>query len=604
MHKFHKALLTSLVLAAISPVSADQKNLEPVIVTASRTVQTVDEALAPVIVISRDEIERSQAVDIADLLRFHAGLDIARNGNPGSVTSLFIRGTESNHTLVMIDGVKINPGTTGGAALNNIDPEMIERIEVVKGPRSALYGSEAIGGVINIITRRAPAGTTVDAQLGFGADQTRRLGAGLRYADDRLRAGLQFKVEQTEGFAPLVVSTEDRGFENLSINTFAGLTLGSGTDIELSHWQASGNSEYVNTFFAPYPPLDQDFRNTATALTFKTAPTDNWSTTFKLSHILDDIQQTQSVDYVRTRRNVFDWQNDIEVNRHHLVSAGISLSREQTDSLSFGSAFDVDTDTDAVFVQDNISYGNHQLLLAARHSDHSSFGNYDTWNVEYGYQLNPGLRLLAGVGTAFRAPDSTDRFIAFSGNPDLEPEESRNVELGLRYKPDSRNQYSLSLFNNRIHNLIDFDGSFVLQNIGKARIRGIEAAWQYTAAPWDIRVEAIAQDPENLDNDEQLSRRAKRSLTTAFGYTRNNYRLGLDILTTSSRDNSGFDSVRLPGYTLANLTGSYKLDKTLAFNARVENLFDKEYALAATGAGNYSSRDRAVFLELRYSTNQ
>jgi vitamin B12 transporter len=604
MTKFHKSLLTSLILAAISPVSADQNSLEPVIVTASRTVQTVDEALAPVIVIDRDEIERSQAIDVAELLRFHAGLDIGRNGNPGSTTSLFIRGTESNHTLVMIDGVKINPGTVGGAALNNIAPEMIERIEIVKGPRSALYGSEAIGGVINIITRRAAPGTTIDAQVGFGSDRDRRFGAGLRYANEKMRAGIQLKVDQTDGFAPLVVSSGDRGYDNVSINAFAGMSLGTGTDIELSHWQASGNSEYVNTFFAPYPPLDQDFRNSATAVTLKTSPTDIWSTTFKLSHIEDDIRQTQSPDFVRTRRNVLDWQNDIEVNQHHLVTAGISLSRENTDSLSFGSGFDVDTDTDAVFVQDNISYGNHQLLLAARHTDHSSFGNYHTWNFEYGYQVNPKLRLLGGVGTAFRAPDSTDRFVSYSGNPDLEPEESRNIEVGVRYKPDSRNKYSLNLFENRIHNLIDFDGLFVLQNIGKARIRGIEAAWHYNAAPWDIRVEAISQDPENLDNGDQLSRRAKRSLTTALGYTSGKYRVGLDVLTTSSRDNSGFDAVQLGGYTLANLSGSYKPHKDLTINARIENLFDEKYALAATGAGNYAAQDRAVFFELRYTTNQ
>lgn len=604
MNIYKKSLLASLVLVAISPVSADQNNLDPVIVTASRTAQTVDEALAPVIVIDREEIERSQAVDIAELLRFHAGLDIGRNGNPGSVTSLFIRGTESNHTLVMIDGVKINPGTTGGTALNNIAPEMIERIEIIKGPRSALYGSEAIGGVINIITRRPAKGTTVNAQVGFGSDQTRRFGVGLQHADDKLRAGFQLNLEETDGFAPLDVTSDDRGYDNVSINAFAGVSLGASSDIELSHWQASGNSEYVNTFFAPYPPLDQDFRNSATALTLKVSPTDIWSTTLKLSHIEDDIRQTQSADFVRTRRNVLDWQNDIEVNPHHLVSAGISLSRENTDSLSYGSGFDVDTDTDAVFVQDNITYGNHQLLLAARHTDHSSFGNHSTWNVEYAYQMSPKLRLLAGVGTAFRAPDSTDRFVSYSGNPDLEPEESRNIELGLRYKPDSHNKYSLSLFDNKIDNLIDFDGVFVLQNIGEARIRGIEAAWQYNAEPWDIRVEAIAQDPENRDNGDQLSRRAKRSLTTAFGYTRGKYRIGLDVLTTSSRDNSGFDTVQLGGYTLANLIGSYKLNKELTANARVENLFDEDYALAATGAGNYSIQDRAVFFELRYITNQ
>ena len=598
MNIYKQSLLASLVMAAISPAVTAQDKLDAVIVTASRTAQTVDEALAPVIIISRDEIERSQAIDVADLLRFYAGLDIGRNGNPGSTTSLFIRGTESNHTLVMIDGVKINPGTIGGAALQNINPEIIERIEIVKGPRSALYGSEAIGGVINIITRRAASGTTLNTQVGFGTDQTRRFGAGLTHGAEKWRTGFQINIEQTDGFPSLVTSSDDRGYDNVSINAFAGIKIGNNNDLELSHWKSAGNSEYLS--FGALK--DQDFNNSATALTLKTLPSDTWSSTFKLSHIEDDVRQTQGADFVQTQRNVLDWQNDIEVNQHHLISTGITLSRENTDSLSFGTSFDIDTDTDAIFIQDNINYGNHQLLLAARHTDHSTFGNYDTWNIEYGYQLNPKLRLLAGVGTAFRAPDSTDRF-GFGGNPALQPEESRNVELGLRYKPNSHHLYSLSLFNNEIDNLIEFSGGSS-RNIGEARIRGIEAGWQYNSAPWDIRVEAIAQDPENRDNGDQLSRRAKRSLTTAIGYSRGNYRVGADILTTSSRDNSAFDTKTLDGYTLVNLTGTYNVNKELKLNARVENLFDKEYALAATGAGDYSIQDRAVFLELRYVTNQ
>jgi len=599
MNTFKKSLLTSLVMAIVSPISAADKTLEPVIVTASRTVQTVDDALAPVIVIDRDEIERSQAIDVADLLRFHAGLDIGRNGNPGSTTSLFIRGTESNHTLVMIDGVKINPGTIGGAALQNIDPDIIERIEIVKGPRSALYGSEAIGGVINIITRRAAKGTTLSTQVGFGADQTHRFGAGLSHGADKWRTGFQINVEQIDGFPSLVTSSTDRGFENISINAFAGIKIGSNSDLELSHWQADGNSEYLG-FFGGL--LDQDFRNSATTLTFKTSPNDQWSSTLKLSRIEDEIRQSQAADFVRTRRNVLDWQNDIEINQHHLVSAGIALSREDTDSLSFGSGFDIDTDTDAVFLQDNISYGDHQLLLAVRHTDHNTFGTYNTWNVEYGYQVNSKMRLLAGVGTAFRAPDSTDRF-GFGGNPNLDPEESKNVELGLRYKANAHHRYSLSLFNNDIDNLIEFSGG-TNNNIGKARIQGIEAAWEYNKDAWDVRVEAIIQDPENRDNGDQLARRAKRSLTAAVGYTRSKYRVGMDLLTTSSRDNSAFDNTTLDSYTLVNLTGTYNVSKGLKLNAKVENLFDKEYALAATGAGDYRVQDRAVFFELRYTTNQ
>lgn len=600
MNTFSKSLLASLVLASVSPVSVAQETLNPVVVTASRTAQTVDEALAPVIVISRDEIERAQATDVAELLRFHAGFDIGRNGNPGSTTSLFIRGTESNHTLVMIDGVKINPGTIGGAAFQNINPEIIERIEIVKGPRSALYGSEAIGGVINIITRRAQSGTTLNTVVGFGADQARRFSAGLTHGAAKWRAGFQVNSDQTDGFPSIVTSTVDRGFKNTSINAFAGIKIGSHSDLELSHWQSRGNSEYLS--FGSLK--DQDFVNRATALTFKTSPTDSWSSTVKLSQIEDEIRQGQGSDFVQTERNVLDWQNDIEVNQHHLVSAGISLSRENAESLSFGTSFDVDTDTDAIFLQDNISYGAHQLLLAARHTNHSTFGNYNTWNIEYGYQLSPKTRLLAGVGTAFRAPDSTDRF-GFGGDPDLKPEESRNIELGLRYAPNKHQRYVVSLFDNKIDNLIDLNSSFTKNiNIGEARIRGIEASWQYNAKPWDIRVEAISQDPENRDNGDLLSRRAKRTLTVALGYSRNKYRIGVDVLTTSSRDNSSFDTNTLDSYTLVNLTGTYHVSKELTLNAKVKNLFDEEYALAITSGTDYSVQDRAAFFELRYTTNQ
>ncbi len=598
MNTLNKSLLAGLVLATISPVSAAEETLNPVVVTATRTAQTVDDSLSPVIVITREEIERNQAVDVAELLRFHAGLDIARTGGAGSQTSLFLRGTESDHTLIMIDGVKFNPGTTGGAALQNINPEQVERIEIVKGPRSTLYGSEAIGGVINIITHRGKTkGTYASGSMSLGEDRTRKFSANVAHTGDNYRAGFAVAINNTDGFPARISSTAgDNGNRNTSINTYVGTTLNNGLDIELSHWQSRGNNSYLNFSLAT---RDQDFTNSVTALTFKADPSDIWSSTLKLSRMEDDLDQNQSTNNSRTTRNVLDWQNDIEVNQHNLVTAGISLSSEQTTSVGF-SSYDERTSVNAIFLQDNIKYGNQQLLLAARNTDHEDFGNHSTWNIEYGIQATPTVKLLAGVGTAFRAPTGNDRY-GFGGDPDLQPETSRNIELGLRYQPTKHHNFSVSAFDNKIKNLINLiqvpagSFNFVATNVGRTRIKGIELGYQFAKGPWQARAEAIFQNPRNEDTDTLLLRRAKRSLTASVVYTKGPYRIGADMLATSKRDDAS--NVTLAAYTTVNLNAGYAFDKDWSLQARLENIFDEEYELV----NDYTTPGRTMLLELRFS---
>lgn len=589
MSRFTLRLLAAGLLFVSSVTLAAE---QPIIVTATRTAQIADEALASVIVIDRGQIERSQAADVADLLRAHAGLDIARNGGPGQPASLFIRGTESNHVLVMVDGVKINPGTIGGAALQNIDPDLIERIEIVKGPRSTLYGSDAVGGVINIITRRAASGVDSSAYLGAGRYDTRKAGVGLHKGGDDFRAGIDVGYTDTAGFPSRTTSDIANGYDNLSLNLYGGKRFGN-TNVELSHWQAGGTSDYLDFFLAP---LSQDYANRVTALRVDAAPSGSWTTTLRVGQAVDNIDQNQSGDFAHTRRDTLDWQNNLQLDPRQLLTAGLYFAREHTSSSVFGSAFDDNSKVKALYAQDDVSSGAHRLVLAARYSDHDAFGGRTTWDGEYGYHFSPRTRISAAIGTAFRAPDATDRF-GFGGDPNLLAETSRNIELGLHHQLDERQSLALSAFDNRIKNLIEYDlAADRLMNIGRARIRGIEASYDIQARPWGARIEAIAQNPKDEVSGEQLARRAKRTLTASLFYDTGGFRIGADWLATGRRKDSPFSDIYNDGYGLLNLTAQTRLSKVWTLQGRLENVTDQPYTLA----DGYNTAGRSLYVELRY----
>lgn len=580
-------------------IHANEITADPVIVTATRTAQSADETLASVTVISRKDIEKSGARDLADILRMHAGLDIGRNGGPGQTTSLFLRGTESNHTLILLDGVRINPGTIGGAPIQNINPEIIERIEIVRGPHSTLYGSDAIGGVVQIFTRRTKKDFEGNAYLGGGTDSTRLIGGSLQGAKDNLRAGISIDSEKMDGFPTRTTSSNDRGFDNLTANAYIGMDSGI-WDMELSHWQAEGNSEYLDFFLAP---VDQDFENSVTTLTVHATPSGIWSPTLKLSHMEDEIQQQQGSDFVRTKRNILDWQNDFSPNDEHLITAGLYLLREDTDSLSFGTGFDEDTDVDAVFAQDNMRFGDNQLLVSARYTDREGFGDHTTWSIAYGHRFNPATRMFASVGTAFRAPDATDRF-GFGGNPNLEPETSRNFEIGIQKNIGARQDVKVTVFQNTVDDLITFndpDGFLgpipgMNENVEEARIRGIEFHYGLSMGKLSAQVEAIIQNPENRDTGVQLARRAKRTLTTHLDYDFDQFTAGLEWLVTSERKDSDFSNTINAGYGLMNLNVNAPMTRDISVRSKIENLLDKDYALA----DGFQTQDRAFYITLRY----
>lgn len=588
----------ALSFAQTSPPAVSD-SLPTVVVTATRTPVEVTEALAAVTVIDREQIERSQVTDVAEILRFEAGLDLGRTGGPGQQMSVFIRGGESNHTLVLIDGIRMNPTSSGGGALQNITTDMIERIEIVRGPRSTLYGSDAIGGVINIITRTAsqPQASVV---LRAGADQQRDAAVNLGYGDSDKSLSLGVQQIRTDGFPSLESTTLDRGYNNTSVNLRGSTKIGDKASLSARLWNAAGTVEY-QSFSGP---RDQDFQNQVAAIELNLNPHARWHTAFTVSRTEDDIQQNQSERFIRTVRPVFDWHNVVRAGQAHRLSFGAAATREDVTSLAFSEERDVYSG----FVQDEITLGRHRLIAGVNFADYDGFGQQFNWNAEYGFDLFSTTRLIAAAGTGFRAPDADDRF-GFGGDPDLDPEEARNYELGVKQELGANQTVDLRVFHSEVEDLISVefdvdndpsdDFGFRAVNVDEYRNRGAELTWQYASNRWAASLSGITQKPEDRDANQTLLRRAKHSaaarLTRLFG----RHYLGVEVLGTGDRPDVDFDTgarITAPGYALLSLSGGLQLDSRFRIQARVENLLDKTYQTA----DGYNQPDTGMYVTVSY----
>jgi vitamin B12 transporter len=585
------AIVLAYVLTPVDSVAADQAPGETIIVTATRTEIPLSDAIVPVTVITREDIELSLATDLADILRFQAGIDIGRNGGPGQATSVFMRGTESNHTLVLMDGVRMNPGTLGGAAVQHIAPEIIERIEIVKGARSALFGTDAIGGVINIVTRRADA-AFLETAVGAGSfdSQSGFISAGNR--GDNGDFGVTLNWQDTAGFAPRTDSDIERGYDNLSANLY-GAHRFSDNEISLRHWQTQGNVEYLDFFLTP---ADQDFENSTTAVELDTRIGSRGTSKFIASYMQDNIVQNQSDDFVKSDRISLDWQYSHAFARHTLTG-GLFAVDENASTLSFGSGFDEDTEVRAAFIQDQWSHERHKTFVALRLTDHEAFGNQTTWNAEYAYELTDNWTINAGLGHAFRAPDATDRF-GFGGNPDLDPELADEAQIGLRYAPGSRHSINIEFYRNDIEDLIEFDlQTFELRNIAQAEIRGAQIGYEYRGERFVVHAEVVKQSADDAVTGDRLLRRAEETASLSYTQDIGAHRVGLAFIASGDRED--FGGVKLDGYLLADLTAQFNLGRAWTLHARIENLLDTHYQTA----DNFRMQERGGFVQLKYRWN-
>ena len=588
--------------------SAYATELETMIVTATRTAQTADQTLASVTVITRDDIERQQAQSIQDILRGVSGVSSANNGGPGKATSVFLRGTESDHVLVLIDGVKVGSATLGSTAFEHIPIDQIERIEIVRGPRSSLYGSEAIGGVIQIFTRKGGGALKPFFSVGGGSDSTYNTSFGLSGGGDHGWFNLSANGVDTEGFNSctgkpfpggsgcFTIEPDKDGYREASGSLRAGYRFENGLEVDVRALRAVGEIKFDGDFINESETVQQVLGGT-----LRYSPIDPWQITLVGGRGQDEIDSFKDGVFkteFNTKRDTVSLQNDFSLADDHLLTLGADY---QNDRVSGTESYAVTSrDNAGVFAQYQGVFFAHDLQLSVRRDDNEQFGGHTTGGVAWGYALSKDFRLTASYGTAFKAPTFNELYFPGFGNANLDPEESRSVELGLNGNAEW-GRWSLNAYETHIDDLIAFDASiFAPANIDQARIRGLEAALATQIEDWDLNMNVTLLDPENRSSGAQrgnvLPRRAEQSFRFDMDRRFGSYAVGATVLAEGRRYDDLGNTRKLGSYATIDVRVEYAFDEDWRLQAQLDNLFDKDYETAAF----FNQPGRQLFITLRY----
>lgn len=623
-----KALAALIAGLFTSPVQAQVTQeiplLDEIIVTATRTALPVESTLAATSAISRETIRRSQASDLISLLDQQAGIHVSRTGGEGKSTAVFVRGTTSKHVLVLVDGVRAASATTGEYDWNALSPEQIERIEIVRGPLSSLYGSDAIGGVIQIFTRRA---VGAGAKLTLGSRNTRALDVSFG-GGEAWRYSLEAGRESTDGLPTFSTDTTAYGFNrnHLAFGIDGSLT----PDLTLAARLAQSwgrNEQDANTG-------DNNYNNRTASLKLDHQVSTQWRQSLTLGNSLDSYTSYSPFIPARieTNRDSLSWQHDLTFKAGQL-SLGVDHWNDHASKDNSG-LLDERIENTGVFAQYRFAALSGDAQLGLRRDRHDVFGGHNTWNLRWGRELSPGLRFTAAHGTAYKAPTVNDLFWPNSvdgpytynigattysdtyitrGNTGLKPETSRSSELGLSYRQAGWDT-ALNLYETRVRDLIEWQPNITAggagpgitttydyqpQNVSSARMRGLELSGHARWLNWDWQAALTRLLAVNLGTGLQLDRRPENSLTLNASRSFGKHGVRIEGSAYSQRlDVNG--SKTLAGYGLVNTTYEYALNKDTQLALRIDNLFDRDYALARTSTRFYDVPGRGVFVTLRY----
>lgn len=590
--------------------------LKEVVVTATRMAIPLTDVVADVSIIDRAMIERSGAAGVADVLTRQPGLEISRNGGVGGTTSVYLRGGNSQHTAVYLDGVRLDAQSgSGGVAWESIPLAQIDRIEVLRGPAGAVYGSDAINGVIQLFTRRGEGPAAPYAGVGLGSHGLRKLEAGISGAagtDAALDYSIGLAHETSNGFdvQPLrlrkpadgVRNPDQDGYDSTSANARLGFQVHRAHRLEATLLASDLEAQYDAFVYTPASPVDDLSRHQlrTLGLNWNAQWTDAYSTKLSLTDSSEDYETTPSSYLTKTKLRGYLLQNEWRVGPH-LATATLERREDELENTSVGPTRN--RTQNAVALGYGFAQASHTLQLNLRHDDDSGFGGKSTGSAAYGYAVSPKLRLTASAGTAFRAPTLYQRFSDY-GVSSLQPETSRNIEAGFHYV-DGTSSLGAVAYQNEVSNLITYvngPGACAspygcYDSVARARYEGITLSGTYALAGVNLRASVDFQNPKDLDTGKELARRARRHLTLGADTQAAGWHLGAELQASGKRFDDVANTTELGGYAVVNLSASTRIARDVTLLARVDNLADKDYQTART----YATEGRTLYLGLKWA---
>jgi vitamin B12 transporter len=591
--------------------------LPTTVVTPSRITQSLDDALPSTTVITRTEIEQWQLTDLTSALAREAGLQFAQSGGPGSAASLFMRGANSSQVLVLVDGIPLNAAVGGAATLGGISLDTIDRIEIARGNLSSLYGSAAIGGVIQVFTR---GGGAPGATLTIDGGQGRNLDSSVSGAADLggVRAGGAVGTRRSEQISAIDAArvipgpfspgaNPDLDANRNSSGSFgASYRTAGGTTLSANAWTSRNTTDFDST--ADGPAATQREHSTIGAWNVRVRSPLNsaWESQLQLGGMRDRSRNESSDPYsfnngeFESTNRQANWSNEVAVSERVQAQLGFEYLEQRGASTAFDPNFgdqptEFSRDVTSVWTGLNGSTDRQLVQLNLRHDRYSDVGSATTGLISYGYKLTEHWRAIAQASNAFRAPSFSDLYYPFFGNPSLEPEKSRSGELGLHYVAGSTTMRAAA-FRTDTRDLIVYDSATQrAENVDRAESTGLELGASGRLGSWEWSGNVNLVHAVNADTGERLLRRAPYVINAALAYAAERWRAGLEVSRVGPRDDldiNTFQRTELAAYTVARIVGTWRLTRALALRARIENLTDAQYETVS----GYNVQPRTAFV--------
>lgn len=612
MHRPFIRTALAVVLANAFSTAAQAADEAVVVVTATRQPQRVNETLSDVTVIGAEEIQNAgPAATVTELLARQPGIEISQNGGAGTTSSVFIRGSNSNHVLLLVDGIRVGSTTLGSPTWEYLPLQQVDHIEIIRGPASSLYGSEAIGGVVQIFTKRGEGTFQPFAEAGYGTWNTSALNAGFSGAKEGWRYSFQVSDKRSDSF-PAINNPANPGYNPANGGYQVASSSGSlsyaparGHEFGVNYLYSDGWNRYDATFPGPASDIYKQ-RETIYGINVysRNQLTDAWTSTLRVGQSADDGRNYDNgAQYsgIRSTQTQYQWQNDVKLP---LGTALLAVERNDQQVYSAYTNYALTKRTINSYLAGwTGNLGDHRLQLNVRRDDNSQFGNKTTGMAAYGYRFTPHWRGNLSFGSAYKAPTFNDMFWPGAGNPNLKPETAQNREASLRYEAGGQ-QASATYFHNKVGNLIQWApvdpgnpwSPWLPFNVAQATLSGWTFAYAGTLGNYRLSGSLDLQDPRNDVLQKTLQHRARQ--VAKFGVSRDfgTFDVGGELQASGKRYNDAANARILGGYTTVNVYANYPVGKDWTLFARANNIFDKHYALVQ----DYATPGANLFVGVRY----